>query len=116
MNLLTKTENQAPARRVIAPRYDVRETTDAFTVTAFLPGVDRTSLETQVDGEKLTISGRRAWTPPTDWTPVYRETNDTDYRLVIEVDHRVNREAVRAELNQGVLTLTLPKAESARVA
>ncbi len=112
MSLLTKTENQAPARRVVVPRYNVQETADAFTITAFLPGVDRTSLETQVDGEKLTVSGRRAWTPPAGWTAVYRESDAADYRLVLEVDHRVNREAVRAELNQGVLTLTLPKAEA----
>jgi len=115
MNLLTKTEPQAPARRVVAPRYYVQETAEAFTVTAFLPGVDRGSLETQVDGETLTISGRRAWTPPADWTAVYRESDAAaDYKLELEIDNRVNREAVRAELNQGVLTLTLPKAEAVK--
>ena len=37
-----------------------------------------------------------------------------DYRLVLELGDRVNREAVRAELTQGVLTLTLPKAEAVK--
>jgi HSP20 family protein len=116
MNLLTKnnhqTANQTAERRTVVPRYQVQEAADAFTVTAYLPGVDRTTLETHVDGENLTVSGRRAWNAPADWTPVYRESSPADFRLVLELDNRVNREAVRAELNQGVLTLTLPKSEA----
>jgi HSP20 family protein len=59
-------------------------------------------------------TARRAWNPPTDWTPVYREIPQADYRLVLEVDHRVNRDGIRAELNQGILTLTLPKSEAVK--
>ncbi len=118
MNLFTKnqpeTATQAEPRRTVVPRYDVRETEEAFVVTAFIPGVDRSALETHVDGENLTVLGRRTWTPPAEWTAVYRETPVHDYRLVLELDHRVNREAVRAELTQGVLKLTLPKAEAVK--
>jgi HSP20 family protein len=116
MNLLTENEPRATngnaQRRTVAPRYSVEETADAFVITAQVPGVDRSALETQVDGEKLTVSARRSWTPPKDATAIYREIQVADYRLVFEVDHRVNREGVRAELNQGVLTLTLPKSEA----
>jgi len=118
MNLFAKKDDQVSTqtapRRTITPRYDVEETADAFVITAFVPGVDRSALETHVDGENLTVFARRMWTPPSDWTPVYQETRTADYRLVLELDHRVNREAVRAELNQGVLTLTLPKAETVK--
>ncbi|MEI9998217.1 MAG: Hsp20/alpha crystallin family protein [Verrucomicrobiota bacterium] len=119
MNLFTRnndTQVAAPAapRRTVAPRYDVQETADGFTVTAFLPGVDRTALETQVDSDKLTIFGRRTWTAPAEWTTIYRETQPADFRLVLEIDQRVNRDAIKAELNQGVLTLTLPKAEAVK--
>jgi len=108
----SETATQTEPRRTVAPRYDIQETDDAFVVTAFVPGIDRSALETHVDGENLTVFARRTWTPPADWTPVYRETPAQDYRLVLELDHRINRNAVRAELNQGVLTLTLPKAET----
>jgi len=108
----SETATQTEPRRTVAPRYDIQETDDAFVVTAFVPGIDRSALETHVDGENLTVFARRTWTPPADWTPVYRETPAQDYRLVLELDHRINRDAVRAELNQGVLTLTLPKAET----
>jgi HSP20 family protein len=108
-----RTQN-AGQRRTVSPRYTVKENADAFVVTAYVPGVDRTALETQVDGEHLMVSARRTWTPPQDATAVYREIPAADYRLVLELDHRVNREAVRAELTQGVLTLTLPKAEAVK--
>jgi HSP20 family protein len=118
MSLLTKTEpnatTQTAPRRTLVPRYGVEETTDAFVITAFVPGVERSALETNVDGETLTVSARRTWTPPADWTAVHRETAVADHRLVLELDHRVNRDAIRAELNQGVLTLTLPKAEAVK--
>jgi HSP20 family protein len=118
MSFFTKnqsdTDTQTETRRTVVPRFDVRENADAFVVTAYVPGVDRSTLETNVDGERLTVSARRTWTVPSDWTPVYRETPANDYRLVIELDHRINREAVRAELNQGVLTLTLPKSQATK--
>ena len=120
MNLFTRnndtqvaTQQTAP-RRTVVPRYDVQENADAFVITACLPGVDRSSLETSVDGENLTVFGRRTWTPPTEWAAVYRESQPADFRLVLEIDQRINRDAVKAELTQGVLTLTLPKAESVK--
>ena len=118
MNLLTKKEDQASTqtapRRAITPRYNVEETADAFVLTAFVPGVNRSDLETNLDRETLTVFARRTWTAPAEWTAVYRETPQADFRLVLELDHRVNRNAVRAELSQGVLTLTLPKAEAVK--
>jgi len=116
MSLLTKKETAVPTapRRTVIPRYDIRETADALTVTAWLPGVERSAVETSVDGENLTITGRRTWTAPEQWTPVYREIPQADYRLVLRLDHRVNREGIRAEYSQGILTLTVPKAETVK--
>ena len=119
MNLFTKNNDsqvatQNATRRTIIPRYDVQEKADAFVITAYLPGVDRSALETHVDGDNLTVFGRRTWTPHAEWTTVYRESAEADYRLVLELDNRFNRDAVKAELKQGVLTLTLPKAEAVK--
>jgi HSP20 family protein len=112
----TKPTTTAPAEAAVTlvPRYRVQETAEAFVVTAQLPGVARTDLETSVNGENLTVFGRRTWTAPADWAPVHREIGGADYRLVLDLDNRVNRDAVTAELAQGVLTLTLPKAEAAK--
>jgi HSP20 family molecular chaperone IbpA len=118
MNLLTKKDpratTQTAPRRTLIPRHSIEETADAFIITAYVPGVNRSDVETNVDNDTLTVVARRTWTPPSDWTAIYRETPQVDYRLVLELDNRVNRDAVRAELTQGVLTLTLPKAESVK--
>jgi len=114
MSLLTKNETKAPVTRTVTPRYDVRETGDAYVITALVPGVDRSSLETTVDGETLTVTGRRTFTVPEGWTAVHREIAQSDYQLVLDLDRRFNRDGIKAELSQGVLTLTLPKAEAVK--
>ncbi len=117
-NLLTRTENgadvQTASRRTVTPKYEVKEIADAFVLTALVPGVDRSSLELTVDGSKLSVLGRRAFSAPAEWTPVHREIPQADYVLALELDHRFNHEAVKAELSHGVLTLTLPKAEAVK--
>ncbi len=68
MNLFNKNNDtqvatQTPPRRTLVPRYTVREGADAFTLTATVPGVDRSALEIQAEGEHLTVFARRTWTP-----------------------------------------------------
>jgi HSP20 family protein len=109
---MEKAPAQAAApRRTVVPRYSVAENADAYEVTAFVPGSSASEVETIVDGEKLIVNARRTWSAPADWTPVHREIPQADYRFVLELDRRVNRDGVKARLSQGVLTLTLPKAE-----
>jgi HSP20 family molecular chaperone IbpA len=104
--------DRQPARRAVVPRYDVREDENAFVVTAFVPGVERSAVETTVNGHHLTLLARRGSLPSERWTPVHRESLDADYRLVLELDRRFDRDGVKAELKHGVLTLTIPKAEA----
>jgi HSP20 family protein len=114
----TQTEQTAvapkPAARTpsptVSPRYGVTENADSYIVKAAVPGVAPADVETIVDGEKLVVNARRTWSAPEDWTAVHCETAQADYRLVLELDRRVDREGVKAQLTQGVLTLTLPKA------
>jgi HSP20 family protein len=117
MNLL-KTENQtataALTRRTVAPRYEVRENETTFVVTLQLPGVERSAVETTVHENQLTVTARRTATVPKEWTLLHRESVEADFLLVLELDKRMNREAVAAELNQGTLVLTIPKAEVAK--
>lgn len=101
-------------RRTIVPRHEVRETPEAYHLTVYVPGADRSSVEINVDGETLNITARQGWTAPEGWTAVYRESSGADYRLVLAVDRGLNRDAIRAELVQGVLTVTVPKSEAAK--
>jgi HSP20 family molecular chaperone IbpA len=106
--------DRKPARRTVVPRYDVREDENAFVITAYVPGVERSAVETTVNDDNLTILARRGSLTPERWTPVHRESHDADYRLVLELDRRFDRDGVKAELSHGVLTLTIPKAETVK--
>jgi HSP20 family protein len=109
--LAEKPASAPQTRFTVTPRYRVEETADAYVITAHVPGASANDVETIVDGEKLVVNARRGWNVPESWTLLHRETPWADHRLVLELGRRVNRDGIKAQLNQGVLTLTLPKAE-----
>lgn len=104
-------EKPIAPRPAVTPRYRVEENADAYVITARVPGAAAGDVETIVDGDKLVVNARRNWTVPESWTPIHREIARADHRLVLQLDRRVNRDGIKAQLTQGVLTLTLPKAE-----
>lgn len=108
------TQEAAPRVATRRPAYDVAETADNFVVTAQIPGVDRAGVETVIDGDDLVITGTRAWKQPEDWKLLHAEIPAANYRLVLRLDRRVNYETPKANLKDGVLTVTLPKAEEVK--
>ncbi len=98
----------------IKPAYHVREDEHGYDITVQLPGVAKDGLEITAQENELTISGRRAWTPPAEWTALYRETSRTNFELTLSHEGDVDAEKIGAELKDGVLRLNLPKAEAAK--
>ncbi len=98
----------------IRPRYEIKETPDAFGLVVHLPGVGRENLEITAEDEVLRIVGRRAWQRPESWTPLYRESTDAPFELTLSHDHAINLDAVHAELKDGVLRASLPKTEAVK--
>ncbi|HEY0965952.1 MAG TPA: Hsp20/alpha crystallin family protein [Opitutaceae bacterium] len=96
----------------IRPRFEVKETADAFGLVVHLPGVAREDLEITVEDEVIRIIGRRAWKRPESWTSLYRESTDAPYELTLSHDHAINLDQVHAELKDGVLRASLPKTEA----
>ena len=93
------------------PLADVESTKEGYTIHAEMPGVDKSGLEITVDNGELTILGHRH---PEEFSgePVYREIRSTGFRRVYELDPAIDTSNIAARIDQGVLTLTLPKAES----
>ena len=58
--------------------------------------------------------GRRAWNPPSDWTTLHRESSRTPFGLTLSHTGEIDATRIKAELKNGVLRLTLPKAEIAK--
>lgn len=105
-------QTDTATEQTLRPAYRIQETTDAFTATVHLPGVSKDGLEISADGDEVTVVGKRGWKAPDSWTSVYRESTGADFRLTLSHDASVNVDKISAELRDGVLTLTLPKAEA----
>jgi HSP20 family protein len=96
----------------LKPLYEVRETDDAFGVTVFLPGVSKEDLEITAEAGEFRIVGRRTWKQPEGWTALYRESADAPYELTLSHDNAIDADKIAAELRDGVLRVSLPKAEA----
>ena len=104
----------APPRRYLRPRASITETTDGFTVQVEMPGVTQDGLEVTFENGDLTLVGHRADISRDGHETLYRESNAADYRRTFEVDNTVDAARITAQLDQGLLTLSLPKAETAK--
>jgi HSP20 family protein len=116
MSTLTKNEDrpvtkpEAQRSVYVTPRANIHETKDGYVLQAEMPGVTKDGIEVSVENNELTIIGRRANVEiPGEW--VYRESRPNDYRRVFELDPSIDTAKVTAKMEQGVLTLELPKAE-----
>ena len=96
----------------VRPVYSVTESTDAYALTVQLPGVAKAGLSITDEDGVLTIRGERSWKQPAGWTSLYRESGDRPFELALEHDQSIDVDKIRAELVDGVLTATLPKAEA----
>lgn len=98
----------------VKPAYEIKETAEAWGVTVHLPGVAKDGLELTAEDSLVTIRGRRTWRQPEGWTALYRESVDAPYLLTLEHDNTVSTDGIHAELKDGVLRVSLPKAEAAK--
>ncbi len=116
MKTLTKTEQRPvkePARNEenhMLPRVDIIETKDGYTLQAETPGVSKDGMEVLLEGNELVIIGRRNTEEP-DGELLFRESVPCSYRRVFELDPAIDTEKTKAKMEQGILTLHLPKAE-----
>jgi len=120
MKLVTKQtegvskETHAVERPYLSPPVNIFETKDAYLLEAEMPGVVKNGLEITLEGNVLTFVGRRADEVLPGATLCYRESKPADFRRMFEIDPEVDTGKIGAKMEQGVLTLTLPKAEKAK--
>lgn len=106
------TEPQAPAEPTLKPAYEVKETDEAFGLTVSLPGVAKEGVEITAEEGQLRVFARRAWKQPEGWSLVYRESSQAPFELKLVHDHAIDADKIVAELKDGVLRVSLPKAET----
>jgi HSP20 family protein len=108
------TNGEADHRPVRRPRFEIEETDTAYGVTVLLPGVSKDGLEITDEGGELRVAGKRTTKLPEGLTALHRESSDSDFELVLAHDDAVDAGKIQAELKDGVLHLSLAKAESAK--
>jgi HSP20 family molecular chaperone IbpA len=99
----------APQRPVTTPRYQVAELEHGAQVQVFLPGIDKSAVETTVEHNRLVVRARQTWSAPASWAVVHRESKTTDYHLILELDPMFDQSSVAADLANGVLNITIAK-------
>jgi HSP20 family molecular chaperone IbpA len=111
--LAAKEERTVPGRFYV-PQTDVYETEDALTVVMEMPSVDRKDVEVELKEDVLRVEGRIDFSKYGGMEPVYTEYNVGHFSRSFTLSDRVDRDRIAAQLEDGVLTLTLPKTADAR--
>ena len=106
-------ESTVPVSMFI-PTTDIYETETALTVMVELPGVDKSNVDIEVKDRVLTIDGRIDFQKYAGMQPVYTEYNIGHFKRSFALSTMVDSSKIRAEMRDGLLTLTIPKAEEAQ--
>jgi len=103
-------EKTTPGRYYV-PAADIFETDEALTLLLEMPGVKKNSIDVQVENDVLRVEGKIDYSAYEDVEPVYTEYNIGHYARGFTLSGKIDRGAISARLEEGVLTLTLPKSK-----
>ena len=113
MNTLTREtreSDRSQAEQFVTPPASVTEIGDGYTLEIEMPGVKKDSLEISFENNELTVIGRRSL-PAVEGTLIHRESRPENFRRIFELDPSIDANKISAKIDQGLVTLTLPKAE-----
>ena len=97
----------------ITPLVDVQSTPESVVLLAEMAGVNKGGVEISVeDGNLILVGHRQALNVSGD--PVYLERRPVHYRRVYELDYSIDTGKITARVEDGLLTVTLPKSEKVK--
>jgi HSP20 family protein len=105
---------RGPSRGSPFPPVNLYETTQGYVLTAEIPGVKTEDLEVSVEGERVTIGGKRAIEYPSDGdTSLHRRERQAGvFRRAFNLPEPADAEKTEAVCRHGILMVRIPKAES----
>jgi HSP20 family molecular chaperone IbpA len=110
--LTSKEENTVPSRYFI-PTTDIFEVEDALVVVMEIPGVDKNAVAVNLENDTLRVEGRIDYGKYEGLEPLYAEYNVGHFARAFTLSNRIDQGQITAQLADGVLTLTLKKAQEA---
>lgn len=100
--------------RFFVPDTDISETEHALHVVMDMPGVPKERIEIRLENNVLTVEGTIDVSHYEGFRPVYSEYPLGHYHRSFKLSNEIDQSAISATTQNGVLSLTLPKAEQAR--
>ena len=97
--------------RLVPPPADIYETEDQFILSTNMPGVKKENVEVKLSEGELTLYGRVDRGDVAANRFVLKEIDEGNYYRVFRVSDSIDAEKIVAKMEDGVLTLTLPKHE-----
>jgi len=103
-----------PARGTPFPPVNLYESAGGYVLTAEIPGVKTEDLEVSVEGERVTLGGKRVIEYPSDGsTSLHRRERQTGvFRRAFNLPEPADSEKTEAVFRHGILMVRIPKAES----
>jgi HSP20 family protein len=106
-------ESTIPARTFV-PTTDIYEDRESLKVILEMPGVEKGNVDVRVEDGVLSVEGRLDLAKYRGLQPLYTEYNIGNYARSFRLSNAIDQDKIGAELKDGVLSLTLPKAETAK--
>ncbi|HOK07172.1 MAG TPA: Hsp20/alpha crystallin family protein [Syntrophales bacterium] len=102
-------------RKVYVPKVDIYENKDSIVLVADMPGVDENTVDVTLEKNVLTITGTVEAVRPEGMNLAYAEYDTGDYQRAFTISDEVDKDRIEATVKNGVLRLTLNKAEKAKI-
>lgn len=111
----TRMFNEPQSNRPWTPAVDIFETENELVLKADLPDVDQKDIDVRVENQTLTLAGQRKFEKQDNSKGFHRiERSYGNFVRSFAVPSAFNTEEIAAEYKNGVLTVTLPKKETAK--
>jgi HSP20 family protein len=110
---LAQQEEKTIPGRYYVPAADIFETDEALMLLLEMPGVGKNNVDIQIENDVLRVEGKIDFSAYKDIEPVYTEYSIGHYTRAFTLSNKIDRDGIRAQVENGVLTLTLPKSRDA---
>ena len=117
MDLLTEglAGRPVPAKTGVFPLINLTENSDNYFVRAELPGIKADDMNIEAEGNKISISGERKMLTEDENAKYHRmEREAGKFSRMLTLNTEIDTGKIEASLKDGILVLTIPKAEKAK--
>jgi HSP20 family protein len=114
--LTTTSRRPSPSKTPQAfrrPNFDCRDLPAELRLVIYVPGTAASGVEIEARGPDLTVTAHKNHFVRLNWTALHLEAVQQDYRLKLRLGHGFAYPDMKAEIGDGILTLTIPKRNAA---